>query len=504
MKHHNTLITASILIILVVGGIYLISAIQSPPAAAQGSDSVPQSVQSPTNTLFSYQGELLDMAGNPINNPSMPMTFKLYSAAAGGSACWTENQTVNVQDGRFHTNLGAVAPIPDTCLGSDAYLELAINGETLTPRELLTSVAYAVEANTLPHQATTRGMLKIAPGPDGEGGEISLLEGNSGNAWNIDNRLGTFRLYHDGQVYFSVKSNGDVNIHGHKIEGLGGIISNQTNTAFSNGTGSFRWIAADSVHVFIDSNNDQTGQAFTINADNTYFGGGIQNLFRVDETKETTVYGFLDIRGMGNAAMEIGQVTSGGNMYLDLTEGSAIAFRDRTVSPSQEMFKVSRNGDTVIYGNLDLRGSCVASAASEDNGIASAADPTCTGGSLTTGAVIEANLQTPDEQKADSIARFELGDVLCVSPESGQLELCATPNNRLVQAVANRNGKPVVMGAEPIKVIGPTQIGDILVTSDVPGYAMVNNNPAPGAVIGQALENFNGESGLIKAMIRKW
>ena len=46
--------------------------------------------------------------------------------------------------------------------------------------------------------------------------------------------------------------------------------------------------------------------------------------------------------------------------------------------------------------------------------------------------------------------------------------------------------------------------GDILVASDVPGHAMVNNNPAPGTVIGQALEGFNGESVLIKAMIRKW
>lgn len=430
MKRYNFItITGILILLLVVGGLYFASTAQT-QSVVQGNDNVPQVIQSPTNTLFSYQGELLDTAGDPINNAAMPMRFKLYSAATGGSACWTENQTVEMVNGRFHVNIGSITPIPDTCLGNDIYLELAINGETLAPRELLTSVAYAVEANTLPHEATTRGLLNIAPGPDGEGGQIQLLQGDSGNDWNIDNRLGTFRLFHDGQVYFSVKSdgdvdisNGDVNINGHKIEGVGGII---------------------------------------------------------------------------------GQVTSGGNMYFDLTEGSAIAFRDRTVSPSQEMFKVSRNGDTIIHGNLDLRGSCTASAAPEDSGIASAADPTCTGGSLTTGALVEANLQTSEELQADKIERFSLGDILCISPESGQMELCTVPNNRLVQAVANRNGKPVIMGAEPIKIIGPAQIGDILVTSSVPGYAMVNNNPAPGTVIGQALEDFDGESGLIKAMIRKW
>ena len=36
------------------------------------------------------------------------------------------------------------------------------------------------------------------------------------------------------------------------------------------------------------------------------------------------------------------------------------------------------------------------------------------------------------------------------------------------------------------------------------GYAMVDNAPQPGSVIAQALEDFEGEMGLIKAMIRKF
>ena len=44
--------------------------------------------------------------------------------------------------------------------------------------------------------------------------------------------------------------------------------------------------------------------------------------------------------------------------------------------------------------------------------------------------------------------------------------------------------------------------GDLLVASSVPGYAVVNNQPAPGTVIAKALEDFAGEQGTIKAMIR--
>ncbi len=118
------------------------------------------------------------------------------------------------------------------------------------------------------------------------------------------------------------------------------------------------------------------------------------------------------------------------------------------------------------------------------------------------GAFVEANLQTTEELETGRIDRFEEGDVLCWGME--QLELCSIANDRLVQAVADNKGRPIVLGAEVVKILGPVQRGDILVTSDMPGYAMVNNDPISGSVIAQALEDFDGEAGVIKAMIRKW
>lgn len=117
------------------------------------------------------------------------------------------------------------------------------------------------------------------------------------------------------------------------------------------------------------------------------------------------------------------------------------------------------------------------------------------------GALTEANLQTEEEIAAGRIDRFEEGDVLCWG--DGRLEKCAQAADPLVQGVADIEGRPIVIGAEAIKVIGPVKRGDYLVASNVPGYAKAASNPAFGTVIAQALEDLKGERGLIKAMIRK-
>lgn len=123
-------------------------------------------------------------------------------------------------------------------------------------------------------------------------------------------------------------------------------------------------------------------------------------------------------------------------------------------------------------------------------------------GTLTTGAIVERNLLSPDEQTEHPSERFSKGDVLCWHYEA--LALCDQPNDASIVAVADKNGHPIVLGAEPINVLGPVQEGDFLVASHIPGYARVNNTPSIGTVIAQALENFDGEQGRIQAMIRKF
>jgi len=69
-------------------------------------------------------------------------------------------------------------------------------------------------------------------------------------------------------------------------------------------------------------------------------------------------------------------------------------------------------------------------------------------------------------------------------------------------------GKNVVplalQGRVPCKVLGKAQKGDILVTSAIPGYAVVDNDPKAGTIIGKALDNKeNADKGIIEVVVGK-
>ena len=324
---------------LLLAGLLLLLALNAaaePPLAPAPEDGPTASALGPSATLFSYQGQLFDAGGSPLDG-SVPMAFRLYHQATDGAAFWTEvysdTQAIPVSDGLFHVLLGSLAPLNPADLTGDVYLELEVNGETLSPRELFSSVAYAVEAGTLPAGATTRGSLTV-------GGDLSLA--------GTDLILGN-------------------------VAGRG-----------------------DGGRALVHDVNDTLTLNFAQD-----FGGGIK-----------------------------------------------------------------------------------------------------LNGPVSCGALVEAHLQTAEELAAGRIDRFAQGDVLCWGID--RLELCAAANDRLVQAVADEQGRPIVLGAEAIKVLGPVRRGDLLVASDVPGYARVDDDPQPGSVIAQALEDFAGERGLIKAMIRKF
>jgi hypothetical protein len=59
-----------------------------------------------------------------------------------------------------------------------------------------------------------------------------------------------------------------------------------------------------------------------------------------------------------------------------------------------------------------------------------------------------------------------------------------------------------LVGRTPCKVIGRIRKGDLLTTSNTPGYAVKALNPTLGAIIGKALENKDyGEAGVIEIAV---
>ena len=179
---------ANVGVLLLVVLLLLVGSVAARPTP-QESPPTPQAVQSPSSTLFSYQGQLLDAAGDPIDGAA-EMTFSLYHQDEGGDAFWTEaytgTQAIAVADGLFHTLLGSLTSINTANLTDTVYLELTVNEETLTPRELLAPVPVAdtlsLEATTL-GDLTANGTLVVKGSSDGP--EIEWSTGTERH-WNID------------------------------------------------------------------------------------------------------------------------------------------------------------------------------------------------------------------------------------------------------------------------------------------------------------------------------
>ncbi len=102
--------------------------------------------------VLTYQGHLLDDSGELAADSTYQMTFSFWDAQAGGNRLWgPETQDVETSDGFFAVTLGAIAPIGSDDLATNSYLEIEVGGETLSPRQPLASVAFALSATEAEH-----------------------------------------------------------------------------------------------------------------------------------------------------------------------------------------------------------------------------------------------------------------------------------------------------------------------------------------------------------------
>jgi hypothetical protein len=114
-------------------------------------------------------------------------------------------------------------------------------------------------------------------------------------------------------------------------------------------------------------------------------------------------------------------------------------------------------------------------------------------------------------------AAYEPGTVVSFGGEF-EVTQSAQFNDRKVAGVVSTDpaylmnskleGKHVVaialQGRVPCKVIGRVQKGDILVTSGKPGFAIVNNDPKVGTIIGKSLENKTTDGdGVVEVVVGK-
>ncbi len=111
---------------------------------------------------ISYQGVLLDNAGQPLN-VTETLTFKLYDVSSGGTELWQETKVVEINEGIFNVILGSGTTL-NLSFDQTYYLGITVGspGTELLPRIEMTSSAYSLNAKTVEDSSITT--TKISDG----------------------------------------------------------------------------------------------------------------------------------------------------------------------------------------------------------------------------------------------------------------------------------------------------------------------------------------------------
>ena len=157
-----------VFISLIIGLVFIFSFLQfftRPAHAASG-----------INRFINFQGKLVNNpSATNVSNTSYTVVFTIYDNPSGGTALWTETQTVTTADGIFRVALGSVNPIPSNFNfnWSNLYLGIKVNSDAeMTPRVQLAAVPYAFNAQQVAGltvqdtagNASTSGILQVANG----------------------------------------------------------------------------------------------------------------------------------------------------------------------------------------------------------------------------------------------------------------------------------------------------------------------------------------------------
>jgi hypothetical protein len=180
------------------------------------------------NRQLSFQGRLENSGGTPIT-AATNFVFKLFTASSGGSELYTSG-TCSITpdaDGVFNTQIGSTcgSAIASSVFTENAnvWLEVTVGAETLSPRQQIATVAYALNAETLQGFpiAATVSAIKNTVVPMNQYGEILVgeqspkLTGVSGTfqisapALSITTATGT-----NGNITLAPDGTGQVNVNG--------------------------------------------------------------------------------------------------------------------------------------------------------------------------------------------------------------------------------------------------------------------------------------------------
>lgn len=102
-------------------------------------------------SIISYQGKIL--VNGASASTSLTMTFELFSTSTGGAVLYTTTNAVTPSSGLFSVLLGGsgTTPLNSNIFrdNDEMYLEVTVEGQTLSPRKRIVTVPYAFNAKYL-------------------------------------------------------------------------------------------------------------------------------------------------------------------------------------------------------------------------------------------------------------------------------------------------------------------------------------------------------------------
>ena len=122
------------------------------------------SVLAAFNQQINYQAKLTDSANTAVADANYSIVFSLYTTSTGGSAIWTETQTVTTTSGLLSVMLGSVSALTPNIFDQTLYLGVKVGTDAeMTPRKTIGTVPSAFSAYTLTGISTlTAGGLVFA------------------------------------------------------------------------------------------------------------------------------------------------------------------------------------------------------------------------------------------------------------------------------------------------------------------------------------------------------
>jgi len=265
--------------------------------------------------LLSLDGFLTNSSGSALNG-SFSFVFSLYPVPSGGSALWSESQTLTVSSGKLNALLGSVSAL-NLPFDQDYYLGVKVSADSeMSPRYRIASSAYAYSASyadtakSLAQNATALGGLRLgdtASACDSSSrGTMKYVAGGSGVA---DGVFQCMKKSSGNYSWVLIKSSG-LSATGGTITEVGGYRIH----AFTS-SGAFAVSEGGTVEYLIVAGGGAGGAANT--ASGASGGGGGAGGFRTGAGYNVTAQAYAITVGAGGTGVYDRNGNSGSNSVFD-------------------------------------------------------------------------------------------------------------------------------------------------------------------------------------------